>query len=722
MDREKIRSFIPDKTPLAAIKCPVCSQAPWSWYNLLEDGEILECADCKTQWHWDPADTSETWNIPAVFRYHRLQRILEGLTAAGLAWQVEGDRRQAEKAAVVIERFAEVFKGYRMNMIHRNQWLDRADPYYAKIAGWKFREMAMVGDVLMTYDMIHDSGVLTPAQIAKIDRDLVAYTRDYLLEGYGAGGPASPDSLQDQGPSWWVLAACGALLGDVKTLDVMVDACEKILDPANGMFYEDGSFFQGSPSYQNQLLHFIAAIPDIIAGNTGRDVYSNPRCALLEKCYTWTLDFVFPDGTVPSINDAHVGEFPSRRLAEIAARRYGSRKAVRYLAESREMNPVDGNGLDRLFRSAESPPEDGEAFGHDSVHLGGAGLMVLRHGDDRTHWTMAFIDYGAYEPANKPPYHKHRDYLNFGLWAAGMEMVSEIGYAMTPPWVQKWQVSPLAHNTVLEAGEQKEGGQALLWHITPGPKMAEAGLPPANSRFIALLPRTGGEPVVVDIFRVSGEVKEFTWAMHARSGDLEVGGINDWIDVEIEQPLRRGRQANPPEGVIEALWRFPGAGGRGLKVLIPALKGCSVVASECPPEENEIKSGFLSGGTPKPGIALPYRGHLQVKRPGPEALFVAVHLPYSGDAVPRLTGACEELGGGTVALRLDFPEETFLLIHSPRQATRDYAGLSLDGRAGAASFRNGNLVTLSLAEGRSLAFGSTGIFRSTVGNGFREVK
>ena len=55
----------------------------------------------------------------------------------------------------------------------------------------------------------------TPAQIEKIDNDLVAYTRDYLIEGYGPGGPASSRAMQDQGNSWWVLTACGALLGDL---------------------------------------------------------------------------------------------------------------------------------------------------------------------------------------------------------------------------------------------------------------------------------------------------------------------------------------------------------------------------------------------------------------------------------------------------------------------------------------------------------------------------
>jgi hypothetical protein len=721
MDRKKIRSLISDKTPLAAIKCPICGKAPWSFYNLLEGGAVLECTDCKTRWKWNPSDRSETWNIPAVFRYDRLEYVVNGLTAAALLYQIDGDKEMAGKAATIIERFAEVFKGYRVNMVHKNQWLDHPDPYYAKIAGWKLREMRIVRSMLLAYDLIHDWGALSPAAIQKIDQDLVAYTRDYLIQGYGPGGPASPDSLQDQGPSWWVLAACGALLGDDATLDLMVNAFEQVLNPANGLFYEDGTFFEGSPGYENQFLDSILSIPEVIAGNTSRGVYGNPRCSLLERCYAWPLDFLYPDGTVPSINDAHVQAFPSRSQVEIAAERYGNRKARRYLVDNPRRLTEEERGFEDLFSDRKQPEINGAAYGEESVHFEGSGLIVLRDGKDAASRTMAFLDYGAYEPPNKPPYHKHRDYLNFGFWAAGREMLSEMGYAHTPPWVQKWQVSPMAHNTVLEAAAQKEGGRALLWHITPGPKLAEAGLPPESSRFIALLPRAGGEPVIVDIFRMSGGAAQFTWAIHARSSDLEVRGVDAWKNIEVEAPLRNGRQADAPTGTVEALWRFPGPSSAELKMLLPTMEGSSLVVSECPPEEDEIKAAHMQGGTLRPGAVLPYRGHIQVKEPGPEAVFIAVYVPFPAGAEPKVARASKNLEGGAVALNIEISGERFVLIHAARPGKQEYEGLALDGRVGIASWRDGKLLNLTLGEGRALKCGQTGIYRSTIGNGFRSM-
>lgn len=47
MDRKTIRSLISDKTPLVAIKCPVCGKAPWSFYNLLEGGAVSSARTVK---------------------------------------------------------------------------------------------------------------------------------------------------------------------------------------------------------------------------------------------------------------------------------------------------------------------------------------------------------------------------------------------------------------------------------------------------------------------------------------------------------------------------------------------------------------------------------------------------------------------------------------------------------------------------------------------------
>lgn len=717
MDRDRIRSFIPRQTPLISVKCPVCGNGPWYAYALINNGDALRCKGCGTTWDHDPEDTSETWNIQSVVRTYRLGHVAGNCYALGLVYQIEGDRLYAEKAAVVVERMAEVFKGYRMNKVNANVWLDGNHPYYGKITGWKFRDAGALKSVILAYDLIHDSGVLTKQQREKIDRDLIAYARDYFLEGYGKAGYLGTQSIQDQGYSYWCVAATAALLGDKATLRSIVDMYEQMLGPESWVFYEDGTFFQGTWAYESQFLGGSWSIPEVIKGNLDVDIYSNPKCALLEKVLTWYLDATFPDGTMPAVNDAHVGGRPSLLWSEIAYARYGNQKALRHLREAWGYGLNNGSDYSLFFRDPDAAAAigHGEAYGVDSKHLTGMGMMILRHGADKPSQTMAFLDYGPYLPAA----HKQRDYLNLGLWACGMEMVSEIGYNHNPLWAKRFQVLPIAHNTVLEVGGQEGKGKPLIWCVTPGPKVAEAGLPPANSRLIALLPRAEGKPIVVDIFRVNGEKEQFTWTMHARSGDWQVEGVADLHPVEAPEPLRKGRQGRAA-GDLAATWTFAGENPRGLRVLMPSLWASTVTLSECPPEEDEIQATHVGGGALKPGAVIPFRGHIQVTRSGPQAVFVAIHVPYERETPPPIHARWHPVAGraDAVALEISCAGERFIVLHASEPGKVSFGQLSLEGRMAVAITHNGNLDSLCLAAGRAAQYGEIRLSGASTGNAF----
>jgi len=714
MSRERLRSFIGEKTPLVTVKCPECGNGPWYAYQLTNGGDTLQCKACKNRWHYDPEDRSETWNVQAVLRSYRLWRILGSLEALGIVYQIEGDRQCAEKAAILVERFAEVFKGYRTNMVNRNRWCAN-HPYYGKIDGWKFHDGGSVRRVLLAYDLIHDSGALTTEQCERIDRDLVAYARDYFVEGYAGKGYLSHLSIQDQGPTWWCIAACGALLGDEDTLKSIVQLYEQMLDPWKGVFHEDGSFFQCTASYNSQLLSAIKGIPEIVRGNLDRDVYSNPKCDLLRRCHTWILDALLPDGTVVANNDTHVGTRPPTFWSEIAYINYGDPRSLRHLKHVWGPGLSQGTQYSLFFRPPDAAAQgEGEPYAVESTHLPGMGLMVLRHGDPPE--TVAYLDYGPYQPAA----HKHVDYLNFGLWACGMEMVTEMGYSKR--WVipaLKWQRSARAHNTVLEVAKQADRGRPVIWCITPGPKMAEAGLPPGNSRFIALLPRRTGEPIIVDIFRVRGDETAHNWVMHARAGRPEIHGVGPLEPTEVQSPLREGRQATAM-ACATATWRFPGQPSRRLKVLMPTLAPCAITASECPPEQDVIDATHVGGGRLKPGAVVPYRGHLRVSKPGPAATFVAIYVPARGDPGPEPTAAWHPVPGSdeVVALEVECGAERMVLLHAARPAKVQFGPMRLEGRAAVARLQGQELDTLCVAEGTLAEYGGRRLSLDALGDAF----
>lgn len=724
MDRGRMRSFISDQTPLVTVVCPDCGCGPWYAYSLINQGDTLQCTDCKVTWDWDPEDTSETWNIQAVVRTYRLKYILGGLESAGIVYGIEGDVRYAEKAAILVERFAEVFESYRLNQVNKNVWHDQNDPYYGKIDGWKQRDAWCARTVLIAYDLIRDSEVFKDEQRRSIDA-FVEYVRDYFVESFNNPGTSTLEgyqytddlspylshySIQDHGGAWWCIAASAALTGDREILRSVVTLYEDMLKPEAGVFFQDGAFYECTADYTLGLLQTTIGIPEIIRGNLDTDVYANPRCALLEKCYTWFLDAAFPDDTNPAINDSHVGSPLRTFCSEIAYIVYNNQKALRHLKTVWGGNLNGGTEYSLFYRDPDAAVEgDGEPYAAASAHLPDIGLMILRHGEDKPSRTMAFIDYGPYIPAA----HKQKDYLNFVLWTCGQEMVTEMGYNWNPEWARLWERGPLSHNTVLECAEQGEGGKPLMWCVTPGPKLAEAGLPPGNARLIALLPRSSGEPLVADVFSVSGDKRSYTWMLHARSGDLEVVGLDALVPSDVPEPLRSGRSARSIDDVT-ATWTMDRG---GLRTIIPNICDTTVTVSECPPEEDVIEDLHAEGGTLKPGAVLPYRGHLQVSRPGPDAVFAAVHAPFP-HLPPAIEIECRTLSDATLALRIHTESERFLLLYNPSREEARFDGLSLKGRAAVVTLKDDALRSLCLASGTSLDFGETGLHLKETGNAY----
>jgi len=719
MTRDDLRAYVSDLTPLVTVNCPVCGNGPWYAYDVLDRATKLRCKSCGTEFAWDPDDRTEDWNIQAVTRYFRLDWVTSGCAYLGLVYQLDGDEECARQAGWIAERMAEVFKGYRMNRVNANVWLDRNDPYYGRICGWKFREMGVLKQVILGYDLVRDSGVLTQEQIATIDRDLIAHVRDYILEAFEGIGLLGTQSIQDQGYTWWCLSACAAMLGDTQTLEMMLDTWRQMLGPDSPVFYEDGTFYEGTWAYESQFLGGAWPIPEVLRGNLDVDIYTDPQCALYEQVLTWYLDAIFPDGTMPAINDAHVGSRPGLQWSEIAWLRYGNQQALRHLVNEWGADFDRGTQYSLFYRDPDAGAEhgQGEAFGEESTHLTGAGQMILRDNAPGLQRTMAFIDYGPYQPSP----HKQRDYLNLGLFACGMEMISEIGYAHQPGWAKVFQVSPLAHNTVLEVAGQEGIGQPLIWQVTPGARLAEAGLPPTNSRFIALLPVPEAEPILVDIFRVSGDAPSFTWAMHARSGDLAVTGV-ELAPAEVAEPLRDGRQG-VAAGDLSATWRFEGETPRGLRTILPGAEGATVTVSECPPEEDVIVATHVGGGALRPGAVIPYRGHLQLTLPGPEAIFVAVHVPWQGAAMPQVSVRRDSIENRpqAVALEIDRGDTRFVVLHDPEAGECRFGDLVLDGRAAAAMLQDGALRSLCLAAGASARWGEVEVAADADGYGCLQV-
>ncbi len=713
MSREQLRDHISDKTGISHFKCPEDGQYFLHNYaNFTDPGRrTLKCKNCGAEFTLDES-APEGFNVNSVIRSRRLAWVMGGIDAAAIAYQITGDRRYAEQASVLIERYAEVYKGYKTNNSIRQRWeVIPPDPQFSKVDGWGLHDAAIMRKVLLAYDLIHDSGVLTPEQITVIDRDLVAYGRDYYLAGYqnttdpqGRTGPLwATTAIQDQGPKWWCLAAMGALLGDEKTLQLMVDSYGELLDPSNGFFYEDGTFFEGSADYTKQFMSHSLGTPEIIRGNLPLDIYSNPKCALLANCFSWFVDVLLPDGTIPAINDSHRGSTYPESYAEIAWSNYGNRKALAYLRDRWGANLDKGDRYSLLFRPPDAASaEPGEPYSRQSHHFPGMGLMILRANESANAQTMAWLDYGAYKPVGKPARHKHLDYMNIGLYAAGEEMLTEFGYSHDPNWYLSFQHGPWSHNTVMElARDQTDKGEALLWAPTDGAQMAEAGRAGKESRFLALLPRQAAPPLLVDIFRCDG-LTSATWLAHARTDKLQIEGAGELAPVKLPHPFAEARGGRPT-GDITATWTFDQ--DRSLRLVQLCDEATTFATAFSPPEEDLIDPldyEETSGG-PKPGVNPPKRAHLHVHADGADPIFVSVFAPTSGAPLPLGVEPLEETGDpGTIALRIVSGDETFIVIHNPAGGKAEAGGLALQGRAGVLALRAAQPAWLSIGGAKTV--------------------
>lgn len=155
----------------------------------------------------------------------------------------------------------------------------------------------------------------------------------------------------------------------------------------------------------------------------------------------------------------------------------------------------------------------GEELALDSINLPAWHLAILRSGkgaDRRAVW----LDYDS------GGRHGHRDGMNLGLYAKGLDLLPDYGY---PPvqyggWQGprfNWYLSTAAHNTVVVDGRDQEhaaeviGGRHTLWGNGPTFRAVRAagenlyGIE-RYERTVVMVDTSAADSYVLDLFRVAG--------------------------------------------------------------------------------------------------------------------------------------------------------------------------------------------------------------------------
>lgn len=179
--------------------------------------------------------------------------------------------------------------------------------------------------------------------------------------------------------------------------------------------------------------------------------------------------------------------------------------------------------IDKLGKAAGPRPRGGSNYS-------GFGLATLESGEG-TPATGLACNYGRTE------WHGHYDQLNFDLLAFGTWLAPDHGnpeYKTDWPSRNEWTVNTLSHNTVVvnqKPQTQNYTGRSRFYTQMPGFGAFELACPAAYpstkeyARTMAMVDTPDGNSYVVDIFRVEGG-NDHLMSFHGPPGKVEAKGLN----------------------------------------------------------------------------------------------------------------------------------------------------------------------------------------------------
>lgn len=545
-----IRGLVPEASPLGerSCHCPVHGGGPAEWAWSLDEPDVLRCGrggevypnaefpDDGSGWV-DERPGSDFAGKRFFFlgrcRGYLFEKLEEAASALAVVAALTGDPRYGEKAAVILDRIAEVYPGYDPH--------DNADgtlAYGGKIHSNTLVESYAALRFAKAYDLVAASGALAegPRRRRIVDRLLVpmAERLKYSVDHFYR----APEFPQPMNIHAWLaagMAALGVAVGREDFVAFALDSPRGFHEMMDRCVFADGIWFEGAPSYNVFTVEALYQLAEATLGYTDAlhpeplNLYADSRFRLMFRA---PVAMLMPNGVLPPLGDSHAGERLPSWFFEVAYDRYGDPELAELLVESLG-SPEARQGEFALFHARPLPAGAGEQGQRPraSVNLPELGCAILRTspGSGRLeHQAALYLDYGAFRNE-----HSHYDLLNVMVFAEEREIVSDFGYIYWDhPLRAAWMQTTASHNTVVvDAGQQARVGGRLL-AFRPGKEVqvvevaADQAYPSTRlyRRSLALVEVGAGQAYVVDFFRVAGGSRH-EWFLHAQGRDLTVTGV-----------------------------------------------------------------------------------------------------------------------------------------------------------------------------------------------------
>ncbi len=412
-------------------------------------------------------------------------------------WYATKDNVYGDRAAAIAGRFAQVFPDYavRYDYPHRpvqffpanQKWpYEGLTPYRgAKWNWWAYADipthLASVYDILMSgYDWKRMDTFIGSGTDKRIVRDLLRLGYDFTT--------ANPETYTNMSPVIYRdMIRMGRILGDPSMVHNAVNRFSEFFSKG---FFADGWWMEGTPSYHDQTIILLKSVVDVSKGYTDPADWKGARFDNLDlskhnllfgKALQVSSDAVLPNGRKIPINDTWSFDRGEKTDSTIS-----------------RLWPVLGN--------AAVSTEQGEH-------------QVLLNAN----WSG---NYG----------HSHYDNGSIILYAAGQELLSDIGYTHTK--YRGWTLHTASHNTVVidqrnqDYGSKEKpvtGRLSFYDDKDPHVKVIDVDVSPAYSaldiyrRRLVLVHAGPGRDYVVDRFDVKGG-ETHDWFLHGmceQEGKLE---------------------------------------------------------------------------------------------------------------------------------------------------------------------------------------------------------
>ena len=682
-----------------------------------------------------------------------------GLSALANAYLYTGDKTYARKAAILLDRIADVYPSMDWKPYADRGWFHSdGGAGTGKIEG-RIWECFVATQFADAYDKIISGTDDNPELYACLQRQASRFnlprpkgTRELFVQNVDDGvlrcvvaGIHSGQIKGNEGMHQRAMTMCAIALDTEPETTQWLDW---LFDPRGGAipglivgsFDRDGVSPEGAPGYAlswginfNTVAKRLAAYGKYKRHDLYRDF---PQ---FRASFTAASRMCALGRATPNIGDTgvtgKVGSVSVNLEFMADGYRFTRDPEIAVAAWRANGNSARGLGRDVFAAQPDELSREIEAVGNKAgprplggYNMSGFGLAILECGAGASA-TALCCNYG------RTMMHAHLDALNFDLLACGAWLAPDHGYpefATAWPSRTEWTHNTISHNTVVIDGHPQEsawGGHTRLFKQLPGFGVFEldcrAAYPGMQeyARAMFLVEAPGGNSYAVDIFRAVGG-KDHLLSFHGPPGEITSAGLTledqgsgtyagknvafqakpDGFPMGYSWLYSVKRQtAPPPEFQLD--WKAEVA-YRGLKqndnvhLRMHAFSGCNDVA-------------IADGDPPQNKPGNPRRlGYVLMHRTGDTTLastFLLVLEPYRDKPFIRSVRQLDAGTSGSNAARAGLRIEQAngmvdYLLWNLSGGKVDFAGdISLDGKAGFVRVVGEKVTSAVLVQGSALA-------------------